>query len=64
MNAKKTDLLGNPLSYTEQAVLDIRTGLEDLLARDDLPPCVVSNALHAMAAVSQIITDLDLDYRP
>jgi hypothetical protein len=60
MEEQNTDLLGNPLTYVEQEVLEIHERLKALALRDDLPPCVVANARHALAATWQICNDLDL----
>lgn len=62
--SRETDLLGNPLSYLEQAVLDVHRRLQDLAVMEDAPPCVIANARHALSATWQMVNDLDLDYRP
>ena len=54
------DLLGNDTTEMERELLRIYGGLKTLLRRDDLPPCVVSNARHALAALYQAVNDLDL----
>jgi len=58
------DILGRPLTETEEAVLAVHRGLEALVARTDLSPCVEANARHALAATWQIVQSLDLDYQP
>lgn len=55
-----TDLLGNPLTDAEHAVLEIYTGLRAALRRDDLPPCAAANLRAALAPVAVAVTDLGL----
>lgn len=46
----------------ESKILGIYQDLKDVLRRDDLAPCVRANAIQALAAVSQIVNDLALEY--
>lgn len=56
----QTDLLGNPLSPMEHAVLAAHTALRELAARGDLTPCVEANTKAALALTWQMANDLDL----
>lgn len=58
----REDLLGRPMTPDEGELLDIYQHLKRMAARDDLAPCVQSNARIALAALWQIVTDLDLSY--
>ena len=59
----RKDLLGRDLDATETEIMEIFERLEALAGRDDLAPCVVSNVRFATAAMAQIVTDLDLDWK-
>ena len=49
----ETDVLGHPVTPTE----------EELLAgRADLPPCAARNVRKALACLWQVVTDLDLRF--
>ena len=45
----------------ETEILALRDRLHALLGREDLAPCVASNARFAAAAIEQIVNDLDLE---
>lgn len=64
MTRPLVDLLGQTLSDLEIDLLDAHRRVESLSQRDDLAPCVESNLKHALAALWQVVTDLDLVYRP
>jgi len=57
-----TDLIGRPTEPAEDALLAIYAGLRELAARDDLAPCVTANVRSALAALSNAVNDLALDY--
>jgi len=59
MNLPAKDLLGRPLSLTEQRLLAAYEGLKGLL-REDLSPCAAANVKEAAAALWQVINDLAL----
>ena len=54
------DLLDRPLTETERQVLGVHDQLRSLLAREDLAPCVASNARFALAATWQMVTKIYL----
>ena len=56
------DLVDRRLTETERAVLSVHDQLKALLAREDLAPCVASNARFALAATWQMVTDLGLRF--
>lgn len=58
--APPTDLLGRPLDAMELEVLALYEKTKALAAREDVPPCVRANARLALAAVWQMVNDLDL----
>ncbi len=58
------DLLGRPLTAVEQEIAEIHQRLRALTQRSDLPPCVSSNAQHALAATWQIMNDLNMPASP
>ena len=62
MAATGTDLLGNPLTKQEQALLEIYEALKRLAANDDLPPCAARNVRKALSAMWQATNDLDLQF--
>lgn len=57
-----TDLLGQPLTEQEQALLTIYDALKKLAARDDLSPAVASNVRKALASMWQATNDLNLQF--
>jgi hypothetical protein len=58
----RTDLVGRELTTGEADLLDAYERLRGLAADDSLPPCVVANVRHALAAVAQAVNDLALDF--
>ena len=56
------DLLGRPRTPLEDEVLAAYERLKALAARDDAPPCVQANVRHALAALWQVVNDLDLEF--
>jgi hypothetical protein len=56
------DLLGRPLTESEQHLLDAYERLKNLAARDDLPPCASQNVRKALACMWQVTNDLSLQY--
>ncbi len=62
MPTPNTDLLSQPLTEQEQALLTVYQALKNLAAQDDLPPCAVSNVRKALASMWQATNDLDLQF--
>ncbi|HLZ63110.1 MAG TPA: hypothetical protein VKR06_39770 [Ktedonosporobacter sp.] len=62
MTTNSTDLLGRPLSETEQELLNIYQSLKQLASRSDLPPCAQSNVRRALSSLWQVTNDLDLQF--
>jgi hypothetical protein len=58
------DLIGNPTDDVERELLEVFVRLRALARRDDLAPCVASNARFALAAVFQAVNDLGLVFEP
>ena len=58
----ESDLLGQRITETEQQLLVCYRELKTLAARDDLPPCVERNVKKALAAMWQIVNDLNLEF--
>jgi hypothetical protein len=56
------DVLGQPQSEQEAAVLDAYERLKALAARADLPPCAARNVRKALACLWQATNDLDLQF--
>ncbi len=56
------DLLGHDLTEVEEEILASYNNLKDLVCRDDLSPCMISNLRFATAALAQVVTDLGLEY--
>lgn len=56
------DLLGRELSPLEAEALALYEQTKALLARDDLPPGVAANLRCSLAALWNIVNDLDLVY--
>jgi len=59
MSAPQKDLLGRPMTATEQRLLSAYEGLKALL-REDLPPSAAANVREAVAALWQVVNDLAL----
>lgn len=57
-----TDLLGNRLSAQEERLLAAYHDLKQLAGQSDLPPCAARGVRKALACMSQVINDLDLDF--
>jgi hypothetical protein len=56
------DLLLQPLTEPETAILQAYQALKALAARDDLPPCAARNVRKALACLWQATNDLDLQF--
>ncbi|MDP2726162.1 MAG: hypothetical protein Q8P59_01335 [Dehalococcoidia bacterium] len=56
------DLVGHKLTPVEEQAMALYKGLKEFLSMPDLPPCALSNARVALAAVWQIVNDLDLEF--
>ncbi len=56
------DLIGRKLTPVEEQALVLYNELKAFLSMPDLAPCAQSNARVALAAVWQIVNDLDLDF--
>jgi hypothetical protein len=56
------DLLLQPLTEPETAILQTYQALKALAARDDLPPCAARNVRKALACLWQATNDLDLQF--
>lgn len=61
-DTQTTDLLGQPLTEPEQALINTYQSLKVLAARDDLPPCAARNVRKALASMWQATNDLDLQF--
>lgn len=59
-----TDLLGQPLTPSEVALLDVYRGLKTLVAEQELAPCAVSNLRVALSAAAVALTDLAIEFEP
>jgi hypothetical protein len=59
---KTTDLLGHPLSESEQQLLQVYDTLKTLARRSDLPPCADRNVKRALACLWQVANDLNLEF--
>jgi hypothetical protein len=57
-----TDLLGKQLTEQERELLAAYERLKSLAARDDLPPCALSNVRKALASMWQATNDLNLQF--
>ncbi len=63
--ADKTDILGTPLTATEEQLLSTYEAVQALLEIDDLTPSVECNVKEAVAALWCAVNDLCLtDSRP
>lgn len=56
------DLVGRQLTPVEEEALRLYEGLKGFLTMSDLPPCAQSNARVALAAMWQVVNDLDVDF--
>lgn len=57
-----TDLLGNPTTEQEQALLRVYEDLKRLAAQEDLPPCAARNVRRALSSMWQATNDLNLQF--
>lgn len=57
-----TDIIGRELDATETELLQTYRRLRELVAREDLPPCVAANLKHALAYCWNAVNDLGLEY--
>jgi hypothetical protein len=57
-----TDLLDKQLTEPERELLAAYERLKSLAARDDLPPCAISNVRKALASMWQATNDLNLQF--
>ena len=55
------DLLGRPLTASEQQLLQVYRTLKSLAAADH-PPCVDRNVKKALACLWQVVNDLNLEF--
>jgi hypothetical protein len=58
----RVDLLGRPLSATDEQLLALYTSLKAMAADSDLPPCAERNVKKALACMWQVVNDLDLEF--
>jgi hypothetical protein len=54
------DLLGRPVTPSEERLLDLYREVKELLAQPDLSPAVAANLRQALACCWNIVNDLDL----
>lgn len=59
---ERLDLLGKPLTASDEELLALYTSLKEVAGRDDLPPCVERNVKKALACMWQVVNDLNLEY--
>lgn len=59
-----TDLLGRPLTSSEQQLLKAYADLKALAGQSDLPPCAERNVKQALACLWQVVNDLALEHEP
>lgn len=57
-------ILGKELTPVERQVLDLYAATKRLLETPDLPPCARSNLRVSLAALWQVVNDLDLAFEP
>jgi hypothetical protein len=55
------DLLGRPMTASEQQLLQVYRTLKTLAAEDH-PPCVERNVKKALACMWQVVNDLNLEF--
>jgi hypothetical protein len=58
----QTDLLGRPMTPQEAQVLAVFESLKAMAADPLLPPCAERNVKKALAAMWQVVNDLDLKF--
>ena len=56
------DLLGHPLTSSEEQLLEVYARLKTLAADTQLPPCVDRNVKQALASMWQVVNDLNLEF--
>lgn len=59
---ERLDLLGKPLTPSDQELLALYTSLKEVAGRTDLAPCVERNVKKALACMWQVVNDLNLEY--
>ena len=59
---ERVDLLGRPLTPSDEQLLALYGSLKEVAARTDLPPCVERNVKKALACMWQVVNDLNLEY--
>jgi len=57
-----SDILGNPITEGDEQLLAVYESVKALLVRDDLAPCVRSNARVALAALWQAVNDQNIAF--
>lgn len=57
----ETDLLGTPLTPTEDQLLNAYNALK-ALSDQELPPCASANVRNALSSIAAAVTDLALVY--
>ena len=62
LSAPAHDLLGAPLTETEQQLFQAYEFLKYLAARGDLAPCAEHNVKKALACLWQVTNDLNLQH--
>ncbi len=58
----QVDLLGRPLTGSEDQLLQVYERLKTLAADTELPPCAARNVKKALACMWQVVNDLDLRF--
>jgi hypothetical protein len=58
----EVDLLGRPMTASEQQLLQVYRTLKSLAAVEDHPPCVDRNVKKALACMWQVVNDLNLEF--
>lgn len=58
----RVDLLGHPLTRSEEQVLQVYEALKTLAADPDLPPCTARNVRKALACMWQVVNDHNLRF--
>jgi len=58
----RVDLLGRPLSASDEQLLALYTSLKEAAADPNLPPCAERNVKKALACMWQVVNDLDLEF--
>ena len=58
----RVDLLGRPVSASDERLLALYTSLKEAAVDPDLPPCVERNVKKALACMWQVVNDLNLEF--